>query len=127
MKSEYKRIIIEILVFILMSVLIIYVKGILDDNLYKYDSLLISTILNVCVAIIIGGFINAINKKFTFKIIKFKISNFIIFICCILVISLLWILYGYLPNILTKNLTVIIYLLSLYAGANLFSSLFMEK
>jgi len=110
-----------------MSVLIIYVKGIFDDNLYKYDNLLISTILNVCVAIIIGGFINAINKKFTYKIIKFKISNFIIFICCILVISLLWILYGYLPNILTKNLTVIIYLLSLYAGANLFSSLFMEK
>lgn len=127
MKSEFKRIIIEILIFILFGVLIIYAKGTFDDNLYKYDSLLISTILNVCVAIIIGGFLNAINKKVTFRRIKFKIFNFIIFICCILVISLLWILYGYLPNILTKNLTVIIYLLSLYAGANLFSSLFTEK
>jgi hypothetical protein len=124
MSKKVKRIIIEIITFILISIIVIFIYNILDDKFYNMR---ISTIFNVIVTMIFGMFINAIHTEIAIKRIKFNLLNFIVFIFCVVLMILLWTLYSILPKFVTNNFLTIYYLISLYAGANLFSSFFKQS
>lgn len=53
-------------------------------------------------------------------------SIFSCFLCCLVVITFLWIGIKYLPNIIVTNFVFFNCLIAVYAGANLISSLFSE-
>ncbi|MGE4215333.1 MAG: hypothetical protein AB7E42_11240 [Anaerotignaceae bacterium] len=126
MQKKNKNILLELFFYIVFSVLILIAIEIFNTQNNKFIpyQLVYAAIFNVIVCILIGMYINSINRNISFKNFKFNISRFLIFIGCLIVIVLLWAFYGYLPKIITSYFTIVHYLISIYAGANLLSALF---
>jgi hypothetical protein len=83
--------------------------------------------MQVLLSFALGILINSINKNFTLKTLKFNLFYFIVSLICLVCIVLLYALYEFLPQFFIQNLSIVQFLLSVYAGANLFSAFTKEQ
>lgn len=83
--------------------------------------------IQVLLSFVLGIVINAVNKNFTLKTLKFDLFYFIVFLVCVVCIVLLYALYEFLPQFFIQNLSIVQFLLSVYAGANFFSAFTKEQ
>jgi hypothetical protein len=127
-KNNFK-IIIEIVGLLLLAVLFISISSIAKRITINYNpySFVAADFMMILYCFIVGIYINAINKRTSFKRITFDRRYFIIFLLCVVIIASLWLFMKYLPHIILIYFDPLNYLISIYAGAVFVSSLYQVE
>lgn len=83
--------------------------------------------IQVLLSFALGILINAVNRNYKFNALKFDLFYLVVSLICLVCIVLLYALYEFLPQFFIQNLSIVRFLLSVYAGANFFSAFTKEQ
>jgi hypothetical protein len=124
--QKARRILQPVIYLFLCSAGIYIIKSVSTQKMFYFHYYTVIAI-QISLSFVLGILINAVNSNFKSKALKLDLFYFIVSLICIVCIILLYALYEFLPQFFIQNLSIIQFLLSVYAGANFFSAFTKEQ